>query len=32
MRRLDKNIPQDIKRNWDNGWCTEDDKGYEEIS
>jgi len=32
MRRLDKNILQDIEINWGNDWCIEDNKEYEEIS
>ena len=32
IRRLDKNIPQDIEINWDNDWYAEDNKEYKEIS
>ena len=32
MRRLDKDILQDIERDRNDDWCIEDSKGYEEDS
>ena len=32
MRELGKNVLQDAERNWNNDWCTGDDKEHKEVS